>query len=137
MDVNLNEVVERPPLPNRDWTFTIVKAVPMEASKENKRTGRKEWYIHCELKPLEPEAQSAQGGGTVFHNWSLSPGALEASDATMSVKKFFELVEFPWGPNGKFNTDDMLNIRFVGTTELETYNGRMNPKLKKVIGKAA
>lgn len=128
IDVDLNEVKYKPPLPNNDYTFSLAKPPTVEQSKsENKRTGQREFYVHCELRPLESEWSSY----TVFHNWSLSPGALEMDDAAISLKKLYEVMGVVVGP--KLNTDEMLNFRFVGHTKLESYNGRLNPRLEKVI----
>ena len=129
VEVNLAEVKYKPPLPNGDYTFVLVKPPTIEQAKEvNKRTGQREWYVHCELRPLESEWNSY----TVFHNWSLSPGALEMEDAAISIKKLYEVMGVE--PGVKLNTDDMLSFRFAGHTKLESYNGRLNPRLEKVLG---
>ena len=125
--IDLNAVVEKPPLENGDYTFSIKKAELRQAKNPNKNTGQKEWMVYAELIPQE------RPDYTVFHNWVLSPGALESSQATMSIKKFFLTVGFQWDANGRFQTEEMALIRFVGHTSLENYNGRMNPKLDAVI----
>jgi hypothetical protein len=125
--VNLDEVVEKPPLPNDDYTFVIRKSELRQAKNPNKNTGQKEWMVFCELVPQEKPDY------VVFHNWVLSPGALESSDAPMSIKKFFSIVGFQWNSDGTFNTEDIVNLRFIGHTTLENWNGKLNPKLSAVI----
>lgn len=126
-DINLQEVNYKPPLANATYTFAVIKAAPEQAKEPNKRSGEREWYIKCELKPLEAPDY------TVFHNWSLSMAALQVEDAHVSLKKLYEIMGCPVGQ--KINTDDLLSFRFTGITKLESYNGRLNPKLEKVVGK--
>ena len=126
-DINLGEVQYKPPLPVGQYTFAIIKAAPEQAKEPNKRSGEREWYIKCELKPLEAQDY------VVFHNWSLSMAALQVEDAAVSLKKLYDLMGYPVG--SKINTDDLLQFRFVGQTKLETFNGRLNPKLEKVLSK--
>lgn len=127
LEINLGEVKYKPPLPEADYTFSIVKTSVEQAKEANKRTGNREFYVKCELRPLESEWQSY----TVFHNWSLSPGALEIEDAAVSLKKLYEVMGVVVGP--KLNTSDMESFRFIGHTKLESYNGRLQPKLDKFI----
>ena len=127
VDIDLNAVVEKPPLPSDDYTFLIKKSELRQAKNPNKNTGQKEWMVYCELVPQEKPDYA------VFHNWVLSPGALESSQATMSIKKFFSVIGFTWSPDGRFNTEDLVNLRFVAHTVLDNYNGRMLPKLDSII----
>lgn len=128
-DINLGEVEYKPPLAAGDYTFAVIKASPEQAKEPNKRTGVQEWYVKCELKPLEAPDY------TVFHNWSLSTAALQVEDPVVSLKKLFEVMGAPVG--SRLNTDDLLTFRFVGHTKLDSFNGRLNPKLEKIISKAS
>lgn len=131
MDVNLNEVVEKPRLPaGQPFTFQIVEAKPGMSKQPNKKTGRIEPYINCTLVPLEPEWADRK----VWQIWSLSPGALESDDPCFSIKKFFQVVGFEWGPNGQFSTEDLLNVQFVGSVGYKEGDNRA--KLAKVISAA-
>lgn len=127
-DIDLNEVQYKPPLQPGDYTFAVIKASPEQAKEPNKRTGEREWYIKTELKPLEVE------GYIVFHNWSLSQAALQVENPVVSLKKLYEVMGVPIGP--KINTDDLLSFRFVGRTKLESFNGRLSPKLEGVVSVA-
>lgn len=126
-DIDLNEVQFKPPLPVGDYTFAVIKATPEQAKEPNKTSGVREWYIKAELKPLEVE------GYVVFHMWSLSNAALQVENPVVSLKKLYEVMGVEVGP--KINTDDLLSFRFVGHTKIETYNGRINPKLESISGK--
>jgi hypothetical protein len=126
-DINLGEVQYKPPLEPGQYTFAVVKAEPMQATNPNKTSGQREWYIKCELRPLE------QAEYAVFHNWSLSNAALQVEDPVVSLKKLYEVMGWPVG--SKINTDDLLQFRFSGMTKLEPFNGRLNPKLEKILGK--
>jgi len=124
-DIDLNEVKYKPPLPNAGYTFVIVKAELQQAKEPNKRTGQREWFVHCELRPLEEPSY------VVFHNWSLVAAALEVEDPVVSAKRLYEMMGAHAG--SRINTEDFLSFRFVGHTKLESYNGRLNPKLEKII----
>jgi hypothetical protein len=127
-DINLGEITYKPPLQPGQYTFSIVSAVPTQAREPNASTGQREWYIKCQLRPLEaPEY-------TVYHNWSLARKALEVDNAAISLKKLYETMNWPIGD--KINTDDLLSFRFVGSTGLEEVNGRLTPRLEKVLGPA-
>ena len=128
-DINLGEVQYKPPLEPGQYTFAVVKAAPEQAKNPNQKTGQREWYIKCELRPLEAPDY------VVYHNWSLSPAALQIEDPAVSLKKLYETMDWPVG--SKINTDDLLQFRFIGLTKLEPFNGRLNPKLEKVLGKVA
>lgn len=124
-DINMNEVNYKPPLDPGQYTFVIVKAEPAQAKNVNARSGVREWYIGCELKPLEKPDY------TVFHNWSLSNQAIATEDAVISLKKLYEVMNFPAGT--KVNTNDLLQFKFAATTKLEEYNGRLSPRLDKIL----
>lgn len=126
--INLNEVEYKPPLPVAEYTFAIISASPEQAKEPNKKSGEREWYIKCELKPLEVE------GYVVFHMWSLSNAALQVENPVVSLKKMYEVMGAEVG--SKINTDDLLAFRFVARTKHETYNGRINPKLDAILSKA-
>lgn len=127
-DINLNEVKEKPPLAQPGpYTFAFKSASLEQAKEPNKRTGQREWMVRAELVPMEAPTY------IVFHNWSLSPGALESTKPTFSVKKFFETVGFRWSEDGRFDTNDMLTIRFVGTVRHEEWQGATQVRLDQVI----
>lgn len=125
-NVDLSEVKYKPPLPVGDYTFAVIKASVEQAKEPNKRTGEREWMIKAELKPLEME------GYVVFHIWSLSQAALEVENPAISLKKLYEVANWPIGQ--KINSDDLLQFRISGHTKLESFNGRLNPKLEVVLG---
>lgn len=128
-DINLGEVQYKPPLTPGQYTFAVIKAEPEQAKNPNQKTGQREWYIKCELQPLEAQ------GYLVYHNWSLSNAALQVEDSVVSLKKLYE--DMGWPVGSKINTDDILQFRFVGLTKLEPFNGRLNPKLEKILSKAS
>lgn len=130
-DIDLAGVQYKPPLPPNDYTFQIVKAELRQAANPNKQTNQREWMVACELKPIEPDFNSY----AVFHNWSLAPGALAVEDPIVSVKKLYEVMGIPAG--SKINTEDFLTMAFVGHTKLESYNGRLNPKIEKFVKKVS
>jgi hypothetical protein len=124
-DINLGEVKFKPPLTPGDYTFAILKASVEQAKEPNKRSGEREWMIKAELKPLEVE------GYVVFHIWSLSQAALEVENPAISLKKLYQLANWPVGD--KINSDDLLSFKIVGHTKLESFNGRLNPKLETIL----
>jgi len=128
-DVNLEEVKYKPPLEAGDYTFQVVKATIEQAKEPNKRSGQREWYIAAELKPIE------QPDYVVFHNWSLSQAALSIEDPTISLKKLYEIAHWPIG--AKINSDDLLSFRIIGHTKLDSFNGRLSPKLERVLSAQA
>lgn len=127
MEINLAEVKYKPPLPPNDYTLAVTKAELRQAQNPNARTGQREWMVAVEMKPMEAEFTSY----TIFHNWILTPAALEVESAVISAKKLYEVMGVPIG--NKIDTNDFLMMRFVGHTKLESYNGRLNPKLEAVI----
>ena len=128
LDIDLNEVKEKPRLPaDKYFTFAIKSASVEMAKQPNKNTGKIEPYIKCELTPLEQDWPDYK----VYHNWSLSPGALESPEPAFSIRKFFLVTEHPWGTDGKFSTEDLLAIRFVGTVKYK--EGDSRPQLDKVM----
>ena len=128
-DINLQEVQYKPPLPPGTYTFQCIKTSIEQAKEPNKTSGQREWYIKAELKPVEAE------GYVVFHMWSLSNAALSVEDPTISLKKLYEEAKWPVGP--KINSDDLLSFTLVANTKLDTYNGRLNPKIEKVLSVVA
>lgn len=128
MDVNLDEVVEKPRLPaGQPFTFAVIEAKPGIAKEPNKKTGKREPYVSLTLTPLEPDWQDRK----VYKVFSLSPGALEMDDPTISIKKFFSTVGFQWSPNGQFSTEDLVTIKFVG--EVSYKEGDNRAQLKSVL----
>ena len=127
-DVDLNEVKYKPPLTPADYTFIVIATSVEQAKEPNKRSGQREWMVRAELKPLEVE------GYKVFHIWSLSTAALEVEDPVISLKKLYELAKWPIG--SKINSDDLLQFKISGHTRLESFNGRLNPKLDKILAVA-
>lgn len=128
VDINLNDVVEKPRLPaGQQFTFRFKSAVPAMGKKPNKRTGKIEPYIACELLPADPGWEDR----LVYHNFSLAPGALESPDATFSIKKFFAVVGHPLNANGGFTTEELLTIVFIGTVKYKEDDNR--PNLDKIL----
>ena len=131
LDINLNEVVEKPRLPaGQPFTFAIIQATPEIAKTENKKTGRREPLINAKLRVRDNGWEDREFN----HRWSLSPGALEIDDATFSIKKFFSVVGFQWSPDGKFSTEDLQTISFVGTIKYK--EGSAYPNLATVQSRA-
>lgn len=124
-DIDLEAVKFKPPLSPNDYTFAVIKTSIEQAEKPNKRTGNREFMIKAELKPLEAD------GYIVFHIWSLTQAALEVENAVVSVKKLYELANWPIG--AKINSDDLLGFKIIAHTKLESYNGMLSPKLDKII----
>lgn len=128
LDINLNEVKEKPRMPaNQPFTFMVRSATVEMAKQANKKTGRVEPYIKCELVPMEADWQDY----VVYHNWSLSPGALESPEPTFSIRKFFLVIDMPWGEDGRFSTEDLQTVKFVGT--LKYKEGDSRPNLDKIL----
>ena len=131
VDINLNEVKEKPRLPaGQDLEFAIVVANPGIAKQANKRTGNREPLISYELHPVDPEWSDRK----VYGFWSLSPGALESDDPVWSIKKFFIVVGHGIGPQGNFATEDLMTIRFIGQVGYKEGDNR--PKLNKILRRA-
>lgn len=128
LDINLDEVKEKPRMPaDKYFTFQITQATVEMAKQPNKNTGKIEPYVKCTLQPLEPEWNDYK----VYHNWSLAPGALESPEANFSIRKFFLVTEHNWGPDGRFSTEDLQTIRFIGTVRYK--EGDSRPNLDKVM----
>jgi len=126
--INLNEVVEKSRLPGgQPFTFHFKQANLGLSKNPNKRTGKQEGLISCILNPLEPDFADRD----VYHSFSLSPGALQSDDPTISIKKFFLSVGFKWGDNGEFSNEDLYAIKFVGEVKYE--EGNNFPRLAKVV----
>jgi hypothetical protein len=112
-DINLNEVKEKPLLPSdQEMTIAIIKAEVRIAKTPNAKTGQKEPYINCEMAPMDP--QWAGQDYKIYHAFGLTPGALSSPDPTFSVKKFFQVINHPIKPDGKFSTEEMQTLQFVG-----------------------
>jgi hypothetical protein len=109
------------------FTFMIRQATVEMAKQPNKNTGRIEPYIKAELVPLEPDWNDY----VVYHNWSLAPGALASPEPNFSIRKFFLVVDHPWGSDGRFSTEDLQSIRFIGTVKYK--EGDSRPNLDKVM----
>ena len=135
VDINLNEVVVKPPLPDARYALAIVKADLRQAAQPNKNTGQREWGVNCELRPLN----APRTDYIVYKTWSLAPGALESSEPEWSIKKFFELVHFQWGSDGKFRTEDMTTLVIDADVKqiMNPVNGRLNPQIIKIYGLVA
>jgi len=123
LDINLNEVVEKPKLPaGQPFTFAIVQATPEIAKNPNKKTGVREPLIRATLRVLDAGWEDR----SFDHRWSMSPGALSSDDPTFSIKKFFTVVGFQWSPDGKFSTEDIQTLKFVGTVKYKEGSGYPN-----------
>jgi hypothetical protein len=112
-EINLNEVIEKPLLPaDREMVLAVIKAEVRIAKTENSKTHQKEPYIACEMTPMDPEW--AGKDYKIYHNFGLTDGSLRSPDPTFSVKKFFLTVGHPIRPDGKFSTEEIQTIQFVG-----------------------
>ena len=81
---DLGSVVEKPRLPaGTPFTFLARKAELGPAKNPNKKTGKIEDRIACEIFPLDPGWEDR----IVYHNFSLSPGTLNPT----TVKNFLIL----------------------------------------------
>jgi len=129
-DLDMEEVTYKPPLPNNQYTLRVIKCDLQQANNPNKRTGQKEWYFACELRPLDQEFTDY----TVFHNWSMTQAAMEVEDPAFSLKKMYEVMgEEP----GRPNTDVVSAWTFIAETTLkENQNKRQVPNITKIIGPA-
>jgi hypothetical protein len=127
LDINLNEVVEKPKLPAaQPFTFAIVQAVTDIAKTPNKKSGVREPLIKATLRVLD-NGWEDRG---FDHRWSLSSGALSSDDPCFSIKKFFSVVGFSWNPDGKFSTEDIQTLKFVGTVKYK--EGSAYPNLATI-----
>lgn len=130
-DINLNEVTEKPLLPaDREMTLAIIKAEVKIAKNVNEKTGQKEPYINCEMAPLDPEW--AGQDYKIYHAFSLSMGALRSPDPTFSVKKFFLVIGHPLRTDGKFSTEELQTIQFVGKLKYDDKRPTL-PQLAAVL----
>ena len=130
IDVDLNSVVEKPRLPeNTPFTFAFESAELVQSAKENKKTHQREWMIKGTLHPLDPGWEDRK----VWHNWVITPGSLESDDPLFSIRKFFSVTGFKWGSDGKFSTEDVANVKFVGTVSHGVYNGKPTIHLASVL----
>lgn len=117
LDVNLNEVVEKPRLPaDMELAMTIIKAEVKIGQQPNKTTGNKEPYVGCEIVPLQAPWND---GYKIYHNFGLTPAALSSPDASFSIKKFFAVVGHNTRPDGKFSTEELQTINFIGKVKYE------------------
>lgn len=123
LDINLNDVVEKPKLPAaQPFTFAISVATPEIAKNPNKHTGVREPLIKATLRVLDAGWEDKQ----FDHRWSMSPGALSSDDPVFSIKKFFTVVGFQWSPDGRFSTEDLQTLKFVGTIKYKEGSGYPN-----------
>ena len=131
LDINLNEVVEKPKLPAaQPFTFAIVQAFTDIAKNPNKNTGVREPLIKATLKVLD-DGWTERG---FDHRWSLSQGALTSDDPVFSIKKFFTVVGFQWNHDGRFSTEDLQTLKFVGTIKYK--EGSAYPNLATILRSA-
>lgn len=123
LDINLNEVVEKPKLPaGQPFTFAISIATPEIAKNPNKKTGVREPLVKATLRVLD----DGWTDRSFDHRWSMSPGALSSDDPTFSIKKFFTVVGHQWSPDGRFSTEDLQTLKFVGTVKYKEGSGYPN-----------
>ena len=128
LDINLNEVVEKPKLPAATpLTFAITQAFQEIAKNPNKKTGVREPLIRATLRVLDDGWEDR----SFDVRWSMSPGALSSDDPTFSIKKFFTVVGFQWSNDGRFSTEDLATIKFVGTIKYKEGSGY--PNLASII----
>lgn len=131
LDINLNEVKEKPLLPaDREMTIAIIKAEVKIAKNVNAKTGQKEPYVNCEMAPLDPEWAGQEY--KIYHAFGLTPGALSSPDPTFSVKKFFMVVGHELRPDGKFSTEELQTIKFIGKLKYDDKRPNL-PQLAAVL----
>jgi hypothetical protein len=132
VDINLNDVVEKPLLPDARYTLAVIKSELRQAKNPNKHTGQREWGVNCTLKPLN----APRDDYVVYKSWSLAPGSLESAEPEWSIKKFFELMKYQWSADGRFNSDDLLTFRFDADVKqtLNQETGRISPQIVKIYG---
>lgn len=127
-DINLDEVVEKPRLPAaQPFTFAIVTATPEIAKTPNKHSGVREAQVKATLMILEPGWEHIK----FSKYWSMSQTALSSDDPCFSIKKFFQIVGFQWSPDGKFSTEDLQTLKFVGSVKYK--EGSNYPDLASVL----
>lgn len=132
IDLDLNDVVEKPLLPaDREMTFAIIKAEIKIGKQPNEKTGKQEPYFNCELAPLDPEF--AGRDYKVYHIWSTTYAANEQPDATISLRKFLEIIgKWKKGTSLKPSTELLQTCQFVG--KLRYDDSRPNfPRLAAVL----
>ena len=128
LEVNLNEVVEKPRLPaGQPFTFAIQTAQAGIAKNPNPKTGNREAQLIAELVVVDPSFSHVK----FKKYWSMSPGALSSDDPCFSIKKFFTVVGYNWNPDGSFSTEDLQTLRFVGTVKYK--EGSNYPDLATVL----
>ena len=128
VDINMNEVVEKPKLPaGQPLTFAITQAFQEIAKNPNKNTGIREPLIRATLRVLDNGWEDR----SFDCRWSMMPGALSSDDPTYSIKKFFTVVGFQWNPDGSFSTEDLQTLKFVGTIKYK--EGSSYPNLATII----
>lgn len=116
VDINLNEVVEKPRLPAGQALPLGIMQATLEMSKTvNKNTGKIEPLVKAILYCTDPEWADRK----IYQNWSMAPGALSSDDPTFSIKKFFAIVGFKYNSDGTFSTEDLSTIQFVGTIKYQ------------------
>ena len=128
LEVNLNEVVEKPRLPaGQPFTFAIQLAELGIAKNANPKTGNREAQVIATLVILEQSWEHVK----FKKYWSMSPGALSSDDPTFSIKKFFTIVGHTWNPDGSFSTEDLQTLKFTGTVKYK--EGSNYPELATVL----
>lgn len=121
INMDLREVREKQPLTPGVYTFTVRKSglEPTKAQDGNN--------VVMELVPQESPSD------IVFHRYSLKPGALQANDSSISLKRFLDTVNIPYDAN--FDTDALFGISFRGTVKHEIWNGQTRVRLESVLGR--
>lgn len=130
-EINLNEVIEKPLLPaDREMVIAIIKAEIRIGKTENAKTHQKEPYINCEMAPLDSEW--AGQDYKIYHAFGLTDGSLRSPDPTFSVKKFFLVIGHPIRPDGKFSTEELQTLQFVGKLKYDDKRPNL-PQLAAVL----
>jgi hypothetical protein len=119
--IDLREIREKQPLVPGVYTFTVRKS-GLEPSKDQTSNN-----VVLELVPQESPSD------IVFHRFSMKPGALTATDTAMSLKRFLDTVNIPYGPD--FDTDALFGVSFRGMVKHEVYNGKTQVRLGEVLGR--
>lgn len=119
--IDLREIKEKQPLAPGVYTFTVRKS-GLEPTKNQDSNN-----VVMELVPQESPSD------IVFHRFSLKPGALQANDTAMSLKRFLDTVNIPY--DNTFDTDALFGISFRGTVKHEIWQGSTRVRLESVLGR--
>ena len=127
-DIDLNAVEFKPPLPDNQYELAVVKCELKLGANANQRTGKREWYFGCELRPLDPEFAEY----TLYHNWSTTLAAIQIDDPAASIKSMYILMG---ETDPKPSVGVISTFRFIASTKLQpNKTGRMQPNIDRILG---